>query len=160
MASIFDTGDSMHPSARAKHEGMAKEQAFEDLCISSGIRCVKYKDFKNQKNSIQLYKEINNNILIKSVPYESIYPDSMCRTEFVYYNRITNYTARIEIKKQSHPGSTDEKIPYILRNAQEGKFSENELILIFIGDAFREGMYQWIEEERKNIKMPIKVLEM
>ena len=58
---------------------MDKEQAFEDLSISSGIRCVKYKDFKNQKNSIQLNKEINNNILIKSVPYEIIFPDRMVR---------------------------------------------------------------------------------
>ena len=169
---IFDTGDSMHPSARATKEGANKEKEFKDLVLLRGnVPCIKYSEFENSKTSLTMelstgLPSIQDKILVKGIPYNSVYEGSKCRTEYGFYSYlppikadeppVVDYSARIEIKKMDHPGSADEKLGYILLNAQLGRFPENELIIICIGPGCREGAFDFIPDyASKFIKMPV-----
>ena len=91
---------------------------------------------------------INDNILFKNVPYESIY-GTKCRSEFLL--RYEGRSIRIECKSQESAGSVDEKLPYLMMNFTE-KVTEEETIIITHGEGFRDGAIKWLREACEGTK--------
>ena len=71
-----------NPSLRkAKVDGMSYEKKFELFCNSKDIGSIYHSRWS--KSGTGSFDE-DNKILVKDFPYESIYPGSMCKTEFVF----------------------------------------------------------------------------
>jgi len=100
-----------------------------------------------------LYSETDkkDNILLKNVPYTSIY-GGKCRSEFqlCYEGRVI----RIECKTQSAHGSVDEKLPYLFLNMSK-HVEEVETVAILEGGGFRKGSLDWIRRESKGTKLSV-----
>ena len=132
-----------NPSLRkAKNNGMAYEKKFELFCNSKGIGSLYYS--KWSKSGVSSFED-DNKILVKEFPYESIYKNSICKTEFVLI--LNDRRIRIEFKSQNKAGSTDEKIPYLLENVRYS-FPEYEVILAILGGGWRPGMKEYIDKQK------------
>jgi|TARA_Y100000296_G_C4973310_1_gene156992 hypothetical protein len=132
-----------NPSLRkAKNNGMSYEKKFELFCNSKGIGSLYYS--KWSKSGVSSFED-DNKILVKEFPYESIYKNSICKTEFVLI--LNDRRIRIEFKSQNKAGSTDEKIPYLLENVRYS-FPEYEIILAILGDGWRPGMKEYIDKQK------------
>lgn len=96
--------------------------------------------------SIGIRKKSGFNVkLFESVPYNDIY-DEVKKTP--YYLVVGNKSYRIEIHGQKTSGTTDEKVPYWVRNAQ---YVPEEVILILDGDGFTSAK-KWAKKELLNNK--------
>lgn len=95
--------------------------------------------------------EEREDILLKNVPYKSIYGGN-CRSEFVlnYQGR----SIRIECKSQKSHGSVDEKLPYLFMNMNES-IEEDEAIVILNGNGFRYGAKEWMYSTCKGTKIKV-----
>ena len=70
-----------NPSLRkAKIDGMSYEKRFELFCNSKDVGSIYHSRWS--KSGTGSFDD-NNKILVKEFPYESIYPGSICKTEFV-----------------------------------------------------------------------------
>lgn len=83
--------------------------------------------------------------LLRNVPYTSIY-GCQSRSEFVYRHFRSAMDIRIECRWQQVPGSVDEKLPYMLQNAQRA-MPEPEVWLIIDGAGARAQALNWIKRE-------------
>lgn len=84
-------------------------------------------------------------MLLRHVPYTSIYGcDS--RSEFLYRDFNREIDVRIECRWQQVPGSVDEKMPYLLRNAQEA-MPERCIYFLIDGNGARAGAVEWLKRE-------------
>ena len=140
-----------NPSLRkAKVDGMSYEKKFELFCNSKDIGSIYHTRWS--KSGTGSFED-NNRILVKDFPYESIYPGSICKTEFVLI--LNDRRIRIEFKSQEKAGSTDEKIPYLLENVRH-KFPEYEVILAILGEGWRPGIKEYVNKQKfKNKKVLI-----
>ena len=126
---------------RAANNGSKFEHVVEDLiCDLLKIKSYKWSEGKDSF--------ITDNVLLKNVPYESIY-GTKCRSEFVL--KYDNRTIRIECKSQESAGSVDEKLPYLVENFTH-KVPEEETIIIHHGSGFREGAIQWLRRTCEGTK--------
>ena len=93
------------------------------------------------------------NILLKNVPYKSIYEGSRCRSEFMLNHQGRNI--RIECKSQTSPGYVDEKLPYLYLNFSSRKNDGEETIIIIEGNGFKKGATEWLKKscERTSIQV-------
>ena len=140
-----------NPSLRkARTNGMSYEKKFELFCNSKGIGSVYHTRWSRSGTGSF---DDDNKILVKDFPYESIYPGRICKTEFVLI--LNDRRIRIEFKSQDMPGSTDEKIPYLLENVRHS-FPEDEVILGIMGEGWRPGIKEYVNKQKfKNKKVSI-----
>ena len=132
-----------NPSLRkAKIDGMSYEKKFKDFCSSKDVGSIYHS--KWSKSGTGSFDN-DNKILVKEFPYESIYPGSICKTEFVLI--LNDRRIRIEFKSQEKAGSTDEKIPYLLENVRHS-FPEYEIIIAILGEGWRPGMKEYIDKQK------------
>lgn len=90
-----------------------------------------------------------NDIVLRNVPYESIY-GHRGNTEFLLLSERYNLTIRIECKWQQSAGSVDEKYPYLYLNCVE-QMPENDIIIVVDGGGAKPGAVAWLRracEER------------
>ena len=132
-----------NPSLRkAKVDGMSYEKKFELFCNSKDVGSIYHSRWS--KSGTGSFDD-NNKILVKEFPYESIYPGSICKTEFVLI--LNDRRIRIEFKSQEKAGSTDEKKPYLLENVRY-RFREYEIIIAILGEGWRSGMKEYIDKQK------------
>ena len=109
---------------------------------SKGFNIVMYKDY------IKDPEEYGNEILIKNVPFTSIYNHS-ASIEFLLKSKKHKLEIGIECKWQRVSGSVDEKLPYLYLNCLEA-MPEDEIIIIIDGDGFKEGAINWLKSAVDN----------
>jgi len=118
----------------------------EAIKYSLEIPSIKWSAFCSPDNPLN-----TNDVLLKNVPYESIY-GTKCRSEFLL--RYKGRHIRIECKYQESAGSVDEKLPYLMMNFTQ-KVDEEETIIITHGDGFRDGAINWLRESCKDTKCKV-----
>jgi len=69
--------------------------------------------------------------------------------EFLLLHRQAQYL--IETKRQSVPGSVDEKYPYIVENAKSNIGQGREYVLVLDGDGPKPGAIKWIRQQAADI---------
>lgn len=133
--------------------GQDFEKTVQSIIESTGIDALDYKEYIKQK--------ITKDILIKRVPFQSIYKRNS-KTEFVLCKN--GRKIRIECKFQSTKGSVDEKFTYAYLNAIETQ-PEEEIIFVIDGNGYTPEALQWIKSASKqnlyvkpNVKKTVRVL--
>jgi hypothetical protein len=94
---------------------------------------------------------IRENILLKNVPYTSIYANS-CRSEFVL--NYKGRSIRIECKTQHSSGSCSEKLPYLFYNFRDA-IPEQESIIVITGKGFRFGCKEWLYKKSYRTRVSV-----
>lgn len=84
----------------------------------------------------------SNELLLKSVPYTTIYGHNG-RTEFLVKSARYNLEIRIECKWQQVKGSVDEKFPYLYLNCIQA-MPENNIFIIADGGGMKLGALLWL----------------
>jgi len=141
----------MKQGAVAYYSGRDLENAVEGILKNSGIKSVKYSDWRiSGKKACKKEK----GILLKRVPYINIF-GGRGRGEFLL-SVNGKEDIRIECRAQNSRGSVDEKIPCLFENACA--FKEKYVILVVEGNGFKSGVRQYLKNKcesvrHKNIKM-------
>lgn len=108
---------------------------------SKGFQVISYKEY-------QLNPEQGDNLLIKNVPFTTIYGHPG-KTEFLLISKSNNLKMRIECKWQQVAGSVDEKFPYLYLNCIKA-IPEKDILIIIDGAGAKKGSLQWLKEACKN----------
>jgi len=129
---------------KAAKNGRIIENMLMPLFVGNGYKVITYKVYK----SAQIEFDKLDKLVIYQYPFDSIYPNRKCKTEFVIYNRLKNREIRVECKWQQGSGSVDEKIPYLYLNAVFA-FPESEIIIVMDGGGFDKSAKPWLVEQCK-----------
>lgn len=136
----------MNQGRTANITGNTLEQTVVGTLNSKGFRLVgyneysRYKDIKGMDAADQKY---GRELLLRNVPYESIYGHA-AKTEFLLTSARYNKLIRIECKWQQVSGSVDEKFPYLYLNCLEA-MPEQEVIIIVDGGGAKLGGIGWLK---------------
>ena len=127
---------------RASKNGNRLESVIEGIFASHGFKIVPYVEWCDSKYD-------GGRVLVKNVPYESIYGPSASgkspKTEFVAKSEHFPGDMRIECKWQQSSGSVDEKFPYLYLNAAL-KFEEKFIALVVDGGGYTVSARNWLQE--------------
>ena len=126
----------------ANNSGKVLESIVESSLHAKGFSVVPYKEWSKDIG------DYNNEVLIKNVPYESIYKHSS-KTEFLMISDEFNICTRIECKWQQTSGSVDEKFPYLFHNCAE-MMTEPHVIILLDGGGAKKGAIEWLANACKN----------
>ena len=132
----------MKQGTKANVSGSKLENRVEYMVTEALKIPVKYRSRTKQRD----------NILLKSVPYENIYGNGRCRSEFVLHK--DGRAIRIECKAQHSSGSVDEKLPYLYMNFLKS-IEEEEAIVVIEGDGFKKGAKEWLFDKCKDTKISV-----
>ena len=112
--------------------------------------CRRDKDYPNYPLylSDKAYFDSLPKLVLYQVPFESIYPNRIGKTEFVIINNDLGRRIRVECKWQQGSGSVDEKIPYVYLNAVFA-FPEKEIIIVMDGGGFDKSAKPWLIKQCK-----------
>ncbi|MDA0911381.1 MAG: 4-diphosphocytidyl-2C-methyl-D-erythritol kinase [Proteobacteria bacterium] len=116
--------------------GRVLESIVESSLTAKGLKALPFKAWdKNPQNH-------GTELLLKNVPYESIYKHSS-KTEFLAMSSEFNILTRIECKWQQASGSVDEKFPFLFLNCTE-KMLEPHVIILLDGGGAKQGAVDWL----------------
>ena len=127
----------MSQGGESNFSGVGLEYYIEHEFNSRGVLV---QDFSINSNNHDLF---NNRILLRRVPYTSIY-GCMSTSEFVYQDGPIS--VRIECRRQDTPGSVDEKFPYLWMNASEA-MPESNVWLVIDGNGARPKAIEWLNRK-------------
>lgn len=139
---------------RAAKNGKIIESMLFPLFEKNGYTialCRKDKDYPNYPIYNARTKEEFDSLdklVLYQVPFHSIYPNRVGRTEFLIINKTKQRRIRVESKWQQGSGSVDEKIPYLYLNAVFA-FPENEIVIVMDGGGFDKSAKPWLVEQVK-----------
>lgn len=86
--------------------------------------------------------QAERDVLIKNVPYETIY-GHQGKTEFLVQSPRRGLRFRIECKWQQSAGSVDEKFPYLIENCKT--MPEPMVVILIDGRGYKEGALMWLK---------------
>lgn len=129
--------------ALANINGNGFEAIFEKAFRNSGVSVVTYATYKKHPEKYE-----GKRILVKNVPFESIYGSKRSKTEFLLKDPILG-DFRIECKYQASAGSVDEKFPYVYLNALLA-YPEENVIIAVDGGGYKAGALSWLKETIEN----------
>ncbi len=109
----------------ANNSGKMLESIVENCFREKNFKIINYKQWQNNKNKFR------DNLLIKRIPYKSIYGHNS-KTEFLILSYEFNIKTRIECRWQQVSGSVDEKLPYLFLNCAQ-KMTEPHIIILSDG---------------------------
>ncbi len=121
--------------------GRLLEGAIEGILREKGFQIVQFSAW----NESQLHRNPSQKFVIKDAPYNSIF-GHRAKIEFLIVTH--NRQVLVETKRQKHPGSTDEKLPYVYQNAVNN-LPERETVLVMSGQGWKPGARAWIEKQAK-----------
>ena len=81
-------------------------------------------------------------VLVKNVPYETIY-GHQGKTEFLVVSPRRGLRFRIECKWQQTAGSVDEKFPYLIENCKT--MPEPMVVILIDGKGYKDGALAWLK---------------
>lgn len=122
----------------AASSGKVLESIVESSLIAKGLQVINYKQWIKDKESW------GQEVLIKHVPYDSIYKHSS-KTEFLVMSKEFNVCTRIECKWQQASGSVDEKFPFLFLNCAE-MMTEPHVIILLDGGGAKKGAVDWLTQ--------------
>lgn len=122
----------------ATSSGKVLESIVESSLIAKGLQVINYKQWAKDKDSW------GREVLIKHVPYDSIYKHSS-KTEFLAISDEFNICTRIECKWQQASGSVDEKFPFLFLNCAE-MMTEPHVIILLDGGGAKKGAVDWLTQ--------------
>lgn len=126
----------------AANSGRVLESIVESSLTAKGLKVVTFKAWEKNKQNY------GSELLLKNVPYESIYQHSS-KTEFLAISQEFNIKTRIECKWQQASGSVDEKFPFLFLNCAE-KMPEPHVIILLDGGGAKQGAVDWLTNACKN----------
>ena len=120
----------------ANVSGKVLESIVESSLHAKGFNVINYKIWEKDK------EKSGNEILVKNVPYKSIYKHAS-KTEFLILSSEFKVHTRIECKWQQASGSVDEKFPYLFLNCAE-MMTEPHIIILLDGGGAKKGAIEWL----------------
>lgn len=130
--------EAMKQGSLATGSGNTLEQTVTGTLLSKGFILINYREY------IKNGKKCGEELLIKNVPYRTIY-NHHGKTEFLLISRKYSLEVRIECKWQQASGSVDEKFPYLYLNCIEA-MPERDIIIIIDGGGAKEGSVKWLKK--------------
>jgi hypothetical protein len=104
-------------------------------------------NFSEYNDNPELFKDKSKFVLQKP-PYTNIYNgDGYSDYLLVIHDRAIK--VRLEVIWQQVRGSTDQRLAYFLKNAQEA-YPENNVLFVIDGPGWREGAVEWMRREAEN----------
>lgn len=141
--------------AQANLTGRVLEDLVASVFKSHGFDMVEYADHLKTGDLFE------RDILIRNVPYETIYGHPG-KTEFMVVSPRRNLCFRIECKWQQSSGSVDEKFPYLIENCKT--MPEPMIIILIDGKGYKDGALSWLKRAadscRQNGTKDIRVFDM
>jgi len=123
----------------AAKSGLSLETRIQNDLQAAGFEIIAAKDW----NEARLYQNDNPRFVILDAPYRSIY-GHRAKIEFLII--LGDRQILVESKRQSVPGSVDEKLPYVYLNALNN-LPEREFVLVIEGNGFKPGAINWVSEK-------------
>ena len=121
----------------AVEAGRTLERIIEDSLSNRGFTSIPYREYIKQP------AKYGNELLLKNVPYNSIYGHNS-KSEFVLKSERYALEIRIECKWQQSKGSVDEKFPYVYLNCIE-QMPEKNIFIIVDGGGAKAGAIEWLK---------------
>lgn len=122
----------------AVEAGKTLERIIEDSLSNKGFTSIPYREY------IKKPAKYGNELLLKNVPYNSIYGHNS-KSEFVLKSERYALEIRIECKWQQSKGSVDEKFPYVYLNCIE-QMPEKNIFIIVDGGGAKAGAIEWLRK--------------
>lgn len=131
------------PGARAVDSGQLVQDYIRRTFKDIGFVVLAHSEWEKKKE-----KYYGEDLLLTHVPYSTIY-NHTGRMKFLIKSSKIDKEIYVSPKRQSRPGSFDERLPYVYLNAKRS-LPDKETILIMTGQGWRDGAVKWIRQRAED----------
>ncbi len=133
--------ESRRQGAQANLTGKVLEDLVASVFMNHGFLAMEYADYARSAGP-GLFGEDERDLLLRNVPYETIY-GHQGKTEFLVLSPRRGLRFRIECKWQQAAGSVDEKFPYLIENCRN--MPEPMIVILIDGKGYKDGALAWLK---------------